>query len=48
MSDRKTVVLADSGCDVPKKFREELDIRILPLRVIYPEKTIWTASISIR
>ena len=38
MSDRKTVVLADSGCDVPKKFREELDIRILPLRVIYPEK----------
>lgn len=38
MNEQRTAVLVDSGCDVPQKVRKELDIRILPLRVIYPEK----------
>ena len=38
MNAQKTAVLIDSGCDVPAAVRKELDIRILPLRIIYPEK----------
>ena len=38
MNEQKTAILVDSGCDIPKVIREQYDIRILPLRVIYPEK----------
>lgn len=38
MNNDKTAVMIDSGCDVPKEVRDKLDIYILPLRVIYPEK----------
>jgi len=38
MNDQKTAVVIDSGCDVPKRICEMYDIRVLPLRVIYPEK----------
>ena len=38
MNEQKTAVMIDSGCDLPESVRKELDIRILPLRVIYPEK----------
>lgn len=38
MNEQKTVIMIDSGCDVPRVIREQYDIRILPLRVIYPEK----------
>lgn len=38
MNEQKTAIIIDSGCDVPKVVREEYDIRILPLRVLYPEK----------
>lgn len=38
MNDQKAVVFVDSGCDIPKSVREELNIKILPLRVMYPEK----------
>lgn len=38
MNNDKTAVMIDSGCDVPKEVRDKLDIYILPLRVMYPEK----------
>lgn len=38
MNKDKTAVMIDSGCDVPKEVRDKLDIYILPLRVMYPEK----------
>lgn len=38
MNNDKTAVMIDSGCDVPKEVREKLNIYILPLRVMYPEK----------
>lgn len=38
MNDQKTAILIDSGCDVPEVVRQQYDIRIIPLRVIYPEK----------
>ncbi len=38
MNEQKAIVLIDSGCDVPAHMREKLNIRILPLRVMYPEK----------
>ena len=38
MNEQKTAVLIDSGCDVPEVVRRQYDIRIISLRVIYPEK----------
>lgn len=38
MNKQKVAILADSGCDVPQELRRKYDIRILPLRVMYPEK----------
>ena len=38
MNEQKVAVLIDSGCDVPKDFRQKYDIWMLPLRVMYPEK----------
>jgi DegV family protein with EDD domain len=32
----KIALIADSACDLPRKYIEELGIRILPLKVIYP------------
>lgn len=37
MNREKAVILADSGCDVPQNLRERYDIRVLPLKIIYPE-----------
>ncbi len=38
MNDQKTAVLTDSGCDVPADVVQQYDIKVLPLRVMYPEK----------
>lgn len=38
MNDQKTAVVVDSGCDVPEEIRRKYDIRILPFKVMYPEK----------
>ena len=38
MNPQKTAILIDSGCDLPAHIREEYDIEMIPLRVIYPEK----------
>lgn len=38
MNDQKTAVVVDSGCDVPEEIRRKYDIRILPFKVLYPEK----------
>ena len=35
MNISKTLVLADSGCDIPARYTEEYDLRILPLTVAY-------------
>lgn len=37
MNPQKICILVDSGCDVPKALREQYDIRVLPLKIIYPE-----------
>ena len=37
MNREKAVILTDSGCDVPQNLRERYDIRVLPLKIIYPE-----------
>ena len=38
MNKGKVAVLTDSGCDVPKEYVDKYDIRVLALRVMYPEK----------
>ncbi len=38
MNDQKIAVLADSGCDIPLDVAKKNNIRIIPLRVMYPEK----------
>ena len=38
MNDQRTAVITDSGCDLPEDLARELDIRVLSLHVIYPEK----------
>lgn len=38
MNKSRTVVIADSGCDIPQIIRKQYDIRVLPLHVLYPEK----------
>ncbi len=34
----KIALLTDSACDLPNKMVKEYDIRVLPLKVIYPDK----------
>lgn len=34
----KIALLADSACDVPRELIEKLGIKILPLKIIYPDK----------
>ena len=38
MNEQRTAVITDSGCDLPADLVRELDIRVIPLHVIYPEK----------
>lgn len=38
MNRQKTAIMVDSGCDLPRRFVQKHDIRVVPLRVIYPEK----------
>ena len=37
MNREKVAILVDSGCDVPQNLREQHDIRVLPLKILYPE-----------
>ena len=37
MNQQKICILVDSGCDVPETIRKEYDIRVLPLKIIYPD-----------
>ncbi len=37
MSDEKTIVIADSCCDVPADLADQYNIRILPVHIVYPE-----------
>ena len=36
--NEKTAILTDSGCDIPLELAERYGIKVLPLKVIYPEK----------
>ena len=38
MNNQKVAILADSGCDIPADIVEKYDLKILPLRIMYPEK----------
>lgn len=38
MNPQKTIIMADSGCDVNKVYRDQYGIRLLPFHVYYPEK----------
>lgn len=37
MNPQKIGIVVDSGCDVPQSLREQYDIRVLPLKILYPE-----------
>ncbi len=37
MNKEKVAILVDSGCDVPQELRERYDMRVLPLKILYPE-----------
>lgn len=37
MNKEKVAILVDSGCDIPKEQIEEYGIKVMPLRVMYPE-----------
>ena len=34
---KKICILVDSGCDVPQAVRQDYDMRVLPLKIRYPE-----------
>lgn len=38
MNREKVAILVDSGCDVPRELREKYDMRVLPLKIVYPEE----------
>lgn len=38
MNPQKTAVLIDSGCDIPANVRDQYNIEILPLHIMYSEK----------
>ena len=37
MNGQKICILVDSGCDVPQAVRQAYDMRVLPLKIRYPE-----------
>ena len=37
MNQQKICILVDSGCDVPQAVRQMYDMRVLPLKIRYPE-----------
>lgn len=37
MNQQKICILVDSGCDVPALLRKKYDIRVLPLKIFYPD-----------
>ena len=37
MNGQKICILVDSGCDVPLAVRQDYDMRVLPLKIRYPE-----------
>ncbi len=37
MNRQKICILVDSGCDVPQSVRQAYDMRVLPLKIRYPE-----------
>lgn len=37
MNQEKICIIVDSGCDVPEHFRNKYGIRVLPLKILYPE-----------
>ena len=37
MNGQKICILVDSGCDVPQAVRQDYDMRVLPLKIRYPE-----------
>lgn len=37
MNQQKICILVDSGCDVPEALRRRYDMRVIPLKIIYPE-----------
>ena len=37
MNQQKIAILVDSGCDVPQAVRQAYDMRVLPLKIRYPE-----------
>jgi DegV family protein with EDD domain len=38
MTMEKTVIVADSCCDIPAKLANELGIRVLPVHIVYPDR----------
>lgn len=38
MNQQKICILVDSGCDVPENLRRQYDMRVIPLKIIYPER----------
>ena len=38
MNKQKIAILVDSGCDVPQEVAERYGMKVVPLRVMYPEK----------
>jgi DegV family protein with EDD domain len=36
--NKRTAILVDSGCDVPSEFIEKYNMKVMPLRIMYPEK----------
>lgn len=36
--NERIALITDSGCDIPQDLAEQLGIKVLPLKVIYPEK----------
>ena len=37
VNQQKICIFVDSGCDVPEALRKKYDIRMLPLKILYPE-----------
>lgn len=37
MMNERIALITDSGCDIPQELVDQFNIKVLPLKVIYPE-----------
>lgn len=47
MNDQRIAVITDTGTDTPREFAEEHDVRVVPLRINFPDGTTFESGVDI-